>query len=144
MSRERENSPLAIDSIARARVPGSALGGVSGDVGVVIWSVWVLGEGAGVVILQNRAEQGFRERPLDEKTRRRPESVVAATFERLGKQFEGGGFTAAFAQLFAGVNIERPFSETLLRSILENDDTGAFAKDPDGPNDYTYIPGTPA
>ncbi len=84
------------------------------------------------------------EKPLDEKSRRRPESVVAATFERLGKQFEGGGFTATFAQLFAGVNIERPFSETLLRSILENDDTGAFAKDPDGPDDYTYIPGSPA
>jgi hypothetical protein len=84
------------------------------------------------------------EKPLDEKTRRRPESVVAATFERLGKQFEGGGYTANFSQLFAGVNIERPFSETLLRSILENDDTGAFARDPDGPDDYTYIPGTPA
>lgn len=84
------------------------------------------------------------EKPLDEKTRRRPEAVVAATFERLGKQFEGGGFTASFSQLYAGVNIERPFSETLLRSILENDDTGAFAKDPDGPDDYTYIPGTPA
>ncbi len=84
------------------------------------------------------------EKPLDEKTRRRPEAVVAATFERLGKQFEGGGYTGSFAQLFAGVNIERPFSETLLRSILENDDTGAFAKDPDGPDDYTYIPGSPA
>ncbi len=82
------------------------------------------------------------EKPLDEKTRRRPESVVASTFERLGKQFEGGGYTASFAQLFAGVNIERPFSETLLRSILENDDTGAFAKDPDGPDDYTHIPGS--
>ncbi len=84
------------------------------------------------------------EKPLDEKTRRRPEAVVAVTFERIGKQFEGGGYTASFAQLFAGVNIERPFSETLLRSILENDDSGAFAKDPDGPDDYTYIPGSPA
>ncbi|MCA9859355.1 MAG: hypothetical protein KC438_06505 [Thermomicrobiales bacterium] len=84
------------------------------------------------------------EKPLDEKTRRRPETVVAMTFERIGKTFEGGGFTASFAQLLAGVNIERPFSETLLRSILEHDDTGAFAKDPDGPDDYTYIPGNPA
>lgn len=84
------------------------------------------------------------EKPLDEKARRRPESVVAATFERLGKRFEGGGYTASFAQLFAGVNVERPISETLLRSVLENDDTGAFAKDPDGPDDFTYIPGNPA
>lgn len=84
------------------------------------------------------------EKPLDEKTRRRPELVVATTFERLGRQIEGGGFTASFAQLFAGVNIERPISEQLLRSILENDDTGAFARDPDGPDDFTYIPGSPA
>lgn len=84
------------------------------------------------------------EKPLDEKTRRRPDAVVAATFERLGKQFEGGGYTASFAQLLAGVNVERPMSTTLLRSILENDDTGAFAKDPDGPDDYTYIPGPSA
>lgn len=84
------------------------------------------------------------EKPLDEKARRRPEAVVAATFERLGKTIEGGGYTASFSQLFAGVNIERPFSESMLRSLLENDDTGAFARDPDGPDDFTYIPGSPA
>lgn len=84
------------------------------------------------------------EKPLDDKARRRPEAVVAATFERLGRQFEGGGYTATFSQLLSGVNIERPFSEGHLRSILDNDDTGAFARDPDGPDDYTYIPGSPA
>jgi hypothetical protein len=82
------------------------------------------------------------ERPLDDKIRRRPESVVAATFERLGHPLEGNGFSAAFAELYAGVNIERPISESQLRSILANDDSGAFAKDPDGPDVYTYIPGS--
>ncbi|MEA2585254.1 MAG: hypothetical protein QOF33_3339 [Thermomicrobiales bacterium] len=82
------------------------------------------------------------EKPLDEKIRRRPESVVAATFERLGHRSDTQGFWATFEDLLAAVNIERPFSERYLRSILENDETGAFARDPDGSDAYTYVPGT--
>ncbi len=81
------------------------------------------------------------EKPLDEKVRRRPEAVVAATFERLGDEREGN-FSADFTKLLAGVNIERPMSEMLLRSILEHDDTGAFSRDPDAQDSYTYVPGT--
>lgn len=81
------------------------------------------------------------EKPLDEKVRRRSESVVAATFERLGEEREGN-FSADFTRLLAGVNIERPMSEVLLRSILEHDDTGAFSRDPDAQDSYTYVPGT--
>jgi hypothetical protein len=81
------------------------------------------------------------EKPLDDKVRRRPEAVVAATFERIGDQRDAN-FSANFPTLLAGVNIERPMSETLLRSILENDDTGAFSRDPDAPDSYTYVPGT--
>ena len=82
------------------------------------------------------------EKPLDEKVRRRPEAVVAATFERIGDQSETPGFSASFSSLLAAVNIERPFSERLLRSILDNDDTGAFARDTDGTDAYTYVRGT--
>ena len=81
------------------------------------------------------------EKPLDEKVRRRPEAVVSATFERIGEARDGN-FSADFETLLAGVNIERPMSETLLRSILENDDTGAFSRDPDAEDSYTYVPGT--
>ena len=81
------------------------------------------------------------EKPLDEKVRRRPESVVAATFERIG-QHRGGNYSADFDTLLAGVNVERPMTETLLRSTLENDDTGAFSRDPEGQDVYTYVPGT--
>ncbi len=84
------------------------------------------------------------EKPLDEKTRRRPESVVAATFERIGEENDGHGYSASFANLLAGVNIERPFSEAFLRDILDKDETGAFARDPDGADVYTYVPGHPA
>jgi hypothetical protein len=82
------------------------------------------------------------EKPLDEKVRRRPEAIVAATFERIGHKSDGPGFVATFQDLLAAVNIERPFSERYLRSILENDESGAFAPDPDGNDAYTYVPGT--
>ena len=81
------------------------------------------------------------EKPLDDKVRRRPEAVVAATFERVGDHREAN-FSADFRTLLAGVNVERPMSETLLRSILEQDDTGAFSRDPDAADAYTYVPGT--
>jgi hypothetical protein len=81
------------------------------------------------------------EKPLDEKVRRRPEAVVAATFERIGLEREGN-YSIDSGTLLAAVNIERPMSETLLRSILEQDDTGAFSRDPEAPDSYTYVPGT--
>jgi hypothetical protein len=81
------------------------------------------------------------EKPLDEKVRRRPEAVVAATFERIGLERDGN-YSVDFATLLAAVNVERPMSGTLLRSILDHDDTGAFSRDPEAPDAYTYVPGT--
>ncbi len=94
-------------------------------------------------VLLNEARFGgmASEKPLDDKVRRRPEAVVAATFERIGEERDAN-FSAGFMTLLAAVNIERPLSETLLRSILENDDTGAFSRDPDAADSYTYVPGT--
>jgi hypothetical protein len=99
----------------------------------------------GVESVQLLSEDRFggiaNEKPLDEKVRRRPEAVVAATFERIGFERDGN-YSVAFQTLLAGVNIERPMSGTLLRSILEHDDTGAFSRDPEAPDSYTYVPGT--
>lgn len=94
-------------------------------------------------LLLNEARFGglSNEKPLDDKVRRRPEAVVAATFERIGEQREGN-FSLPFESLLAGVNIERPMSETMLRGILDQDDTGAFSRDPDAADSYTYVPGT--
>ena len=83
------------------------------------------------------------EKPLDERLRRRPESVVASTFERIGAE-RGGNYSLDFPTLLAGVNVERPISESLLRKILEEDDTGAFSRDPEAADSYTYVPGTSA
>jgi hypothetical protein len=84
------------------------------------------------------------DKPLDERTRRRPESVVAATFERIGEENEGHGFSASLTDLLAAVNVERPMSEQLLRQVLEQDETGAFARDPERADVYTYVPGNPS
>lgn len=93
------------------------------------------------MVLTEARYSGFTgEKPLDEKVKRRPESVVAATFERIGEE-RGGNYSAEFTKLLAGVNVERPLSESLLRAILENDDTGAFSRDPEGEDIYTYVPG---
>ncbi len=81
------------------------------------------------------------EKPLDDKVRRRPEAVVAATFERVGEN-RGGNYSAEFTTLLAGANVERPMSAALLRATLDNDDTGAFSRDPDVQDAYTYVPGT--
>jgi hypothetical protein len=53
-----------------------------------------------------------------------------------------GNLSLPFASLLAGVNVERPMSATLLRSILDNDDSGAFSRDPEAEDSYTFVPGS--
>jgi hypothetical protein len=93
------------------------------------------------LLSESRFSGMANEKPLDEKVRRRPEAVVAATFERIGLERDGN-FSIDFETLLAAVNIERPMSGTMLRSILEHDDTGAFSRDPEASDSYTYVPGT--
>lgn len=93
------------------------------------------------LLTEDRFPRLGSEKPLDEKGRRRPESVVAATFERIGNKGEEPGYSVQFQDLLAAVNVERPFSERFLRHVLETDETGAFARDPDGSDAYTYVPG---
>jgi hypothetical protein len=95
------------------------------------------------LISEERYPRLGSEKPLDEKGRRRAESVIAATFERVGELHEGHGYAASFEDLLAVSNVERPFSAHYLRQVLEQDETGAFARDPDGDDVYTYVPGNP-
>jgi hypothetical protein len=81
------------------------------------------------------------EKPLDDKVRRRLDAVVAESFERAGT-LSDGGYSLTFEHLLAVVNIERPFSAHLLRSVLDKDESGAFARDTDGSDVYTYVPST--
>jgi hypothetical protein len=94
-----------------------------------------------MLLTEERFGRFAGDKPLDEKVRRRPEAVIAATFERVGDDREGN-YSADFDALLAGVNIERPISPRQLRTILEHDDTGAFSRDPEGNDVYTYVPGS--
>jgi len=95
-----------------------------------------------LLLTEDRFPRLGSEKPLDDRSRRRPESVVAATFERIGDQSDVPGYSATFTDLFAAVNVERPFAAKVLRSILEDDETGAFAHDPERDDVYTYVPVT--
>ncbi len=95
-----------------------------------------------MLMTEERFPRLASEKPLDEKSRRRPESVVSLTFERIGDQTDSPGLSATFDDLLAAVNIERPFTANSLRAVLENDETGAFARDSDKTDAYTYVPGS--
>jgi hypothetical protein len=83
------------------------------------------------------------EKPMDEKARRRLENVIAVGFERIERKLEAGtGFAATFDELIAVTNIERPVTESQLRTILDTDETGAFSRDPEVADGYTYVPST--
>jgi hypothetical protein len=75
------------------------------------------------------------EKPLADKIRRRNDAVIEATFERVGIDDGNGGLLASFEDLLTAVNIERPFSESLLRDALEADDKVSG----DDANGYTYV-----
>jgi hypothetical protein len=78
---------------------------------------------------------------MEDKARRRIETVVATSFERIARSLESGtGFAATFNEILAVSNIERPITEAQLRTILDTDETGAFSRDPDVADGYTYVP----
>jgi hypothetical protein len=89
------------------------------------------------LISEDRFPKLGSEKPLDDRTRRRPDAVVAVTFERVGIE-DGDAYVATFEDLLAAVNIERPFSENLLRTTLEQDSRVSD----DGSDTYTYVPGS--
>lgn len=59
------------------------------------------------------------EKPLDDKIRRRPDAVLEATFMRVGIDDGEDGKLASFTDLLTAANVERPFTEKLLRTTLE-------------------------
>ena len=92
------------------------------------------------LLTEDRFPRLSNAKPLDDRVRRRAETVLAETFERIGDQQDAPGFSATLSDLVAAANIERPFSERLIRSTLENDESGAFARDSEGTDVYTYVP----
>ena len=82
-----------------------------------------------------------QEKPMDEKSRRKLDDVIGVAFQRINQPLEGGtGFAGSFGAIYAIANIERPITESQLRTILDTDESGAFSKDPDLEDGYTYVP----
>lgn len=76
------------------------------------------------------------EKPLADRLRRRADAVVEATFQRVGENDGDGGLLAAFEDLLAVANIERPMTADYLRETLAQMD----AVSGDDANGYTYAP----
>jgi hypothetical protein len=74
-----------------------------------------------MLIDENRFPRFADAEPLDERTRRRPDQVIAATFVRVGENVGSADeprYSASLVDLLAAANVERPISVELLRDIL--------------------------
>lgn len=74
-----------------------------------------------MLVDENRFPRLADAEPLDERVRRRPELVIARTFERVGENVgtaDDPRWSASLIDLLAAANIERPISVEYLRDIL--------------------------
>jgi hypothetical protein len=86
-------------------------------------------------------------RPLEERVRRRPEQVVAATFERAGDNIGTAAaprYRASFLDVLAVVNVERPISAEFLRDILTSGTYQEFAAADSQEDTFIYEAGPAA
>lgn len=77
------------------------------------------------------------EKPMSDRERRKLDTVLETTFERVGMDDGNGGLLASFEDLLAAINIERPVDAALLHSALEHHN----AVSGDDTNGYTYDAG---
>ncbi len=93
------------------------------------------------LLTEERFPSLAQEKQMDEKSRRKLDDVIGLAFQRINHPLEGGiGFAATFSELYAVANIERPITENQLRTVLETEESGAFSRDPDIADGYTYVP----
>jgi hypothetical protein len=96
-----------------------------------------------MLLTENRFPHLANITPLDERSRRRPEMVLAASFERIGEQVGSGSqrrYMALLDDLIAAANIERPMSAELIRSIIRAGERSGFSTDPDVQDVFYYEP----
>jgi hypothetical protein len=100
---------------------------------------------AEMLLTESRFPKLADAKPLDERSKRRPEQVVATTFERIGENIgltDAPRYQASFADLLAAANIERPISAELLRDILTSGTYQEFSVDDAEEDAFQYEPGT--
>lgn len=96
-----------------------------------------------MLLSENRFPRLANEKPLDDRTRRRPEQVLTWAFERIGER-EGSGeaerYMAILDDLFAVINVERPISVEALRDIILSPEHPEFSQDPELEDVFYYQP----
>lgn len=95
------------------------------------------------ILSENRYPKLTDAKPLDDRARRRPEQVVAVTFERVGENVGDSlipRFWASFTDLLAVANVERPISAELLRDILTSGTYQEFSVDDSTEDAFFYSP----
>lgn len=96
-----------------------------------------------MLIDENRFPRLADVEPLDDRIRRRPEQVVARTFERVGENVgsaDAPRYSASLVDLLAAVNIERPISVEFLRDILTGGAYPEFSINDDEEDTFFYQP----
>lgn len=96
-----------------------------------------------MLVDENRFPRLADATPLDERTRRRPEQVVAVTFERVGENVgtaDAPRYVASLMDILAAANIERPISVELLRDILTGGTYPEFSINDDEEDSFFYQP----
>jgi hypothetical protein len=97
------------------------------------------------VLSEHRYPKLADAKPLDERARRRPEQVVAVTFERVGENTGTAAeprYMAMFTDILAAANVERPVSPELLRDILTGGTHREFSADESTDDVFYYTPPT--
>ncbi|HMM42028.1 MAG TPA: hypothetical protein PKA95_09020 [Thermomicrobiales bacterium] len=95
------------------------------------------------VLSDNRFPRFADQKPLDERTKRHPEQVIHAAFERGGENVETADnpkYYALFSDLLAAANVERPVPAELLRDILTSGKYPEFSADETTEDAFFYTP----
>lgn len=96
-----------------------------------------------MLVDENRFPRLADATPLDERTRRRPEQVVAKTFERIGENVgtaDAPRYSATLVDLLAAANVERPISVELLRDTLIGGTYPEFSANDEEEDAFFYQP----
>jgi hypothetical protein len=97
-----------------------------------------------MLVAENRLPKLAGATPLDDRTRRQPEQVLAHAFNYVGERVdsEGEQLMAVMDELVAAANIERPMPAALIRSLASSEAHPEFTLDPEADDVVYYRPGT--
>jgi hypothetical protein len=97
-----------------------------------------------MLVAENRLPKLAGAAPLDDRTRRHPELVLAHAFNFVGERLDSDGeqLMAVMDELVAAANIERPMPADLIRALASSDDYPEFTLDPEADDVVYYRPGT--